>query len=163
MSDIIGLYIDGACPGNGSERARGAFGVYFGRQSPYNVSGTLPPDEPQTSQRAELMAAIMALEQIRECSLEHRSINNYIIVTDSAYLVNSITEYIFRWKQNGWMTSSGRCVANRGLFEILDKWLDDCSYHNVYVQFWKVDRSENEEADQLARSALYQFCLGICL
>jgi ribonuclease HI len=153
VSNIIGLFIDGACPGNGCDWAEGAFGVYFGPQSPYNVNGLLS-GFPQTNQRAELTAAIESMESIRECSLSHPSIHHFIIVTDSAYLVNSITDYIFRWKRNGWINSAGNAVANRDLFEILDQWLNDSAYHEVFIYFWKVDRSENEEADRLANLAL---------
>ena len=45
----IGVYIDGACPGNGTPAAKGGIGIYFGRNSPYNLSAKVPADEPQTS------------------------------------------------------------------------------------------------------------------
>jgi RNase H len=67
----IGLYIDGACPGNGHPSAKGGIGVYFGQDSPYNISAALPGPTP-TSQRAELLALAAALKQIVKVSLKNR-------------------------------------------------------------------------------------------
>src|SRR5271154_5390038 len=61
---VIGVYIDGACPGNGTPAAKGGYGVYFGSDSQFNVSKPLKETSRQTSQRAELTAALVALNQI---------------------------------------------------------------------------------------------------
>ena len=152
--NTIALFIDGACPGNGQPWARGAWGVYFGSDSRLNGCDLLDDDEPQTSQRAELTAAIQALVSIRGLNGQHRNMRHFIIVCDSAYVVNGISDYIERWKGNGWKNSAGRTVANQDLWKELD---DLCYDHEKYigtVVFWRVDRDENEEADALARSAL---------
>lgn len=81
----------------------------------------------------------------------------FIIVTDSAYLVNSITNYIYKWNDNDFVAASGREVVNRDLFERIDDKLDAMEFgrQKIPVLFWKVDRSENEDADELARNAIY--------
>lgn len=152
----IGVFVDGACEGNGTPSAKAGFGVFFGQNSRYNLRGKLPVDSPQTSQRAELTAAIFALSQIELIAAEDKSLELFIIISDSAYLVNSITAYIVKWKQNGWKTSSGKDVVNRDLFETLDLKIHYLSRQNegIDVLFWKVHRSENQEADRLARSVL---------
>lgn len=153
----IGLYVDGACRWNGRPSARGAFGVYFGPDSVYNQFGTVPLDQPQTSQRAELMAAITALEQIEAVNVEDPSLEVFIMVTDSAYLVNSITNYIEKWKRNGWKTSTGANVKSRELWECLDsKLIRMSNQQDIDVLFWHADRSETVEADRLANIALDQ-------
>jgi len=67
-----------------------------------------------TNNRMELTAAIKALEAVEEPS-------NIEIVTDSQYLRNGITQYLARWKQNGWRTAGGTAVANRDLWIRLDE------------------------------------------
>jgi ribonuclease HI len=153
MSNMIGMYVDGACSGNGEPWAKAGYGVYIGPNSRHNCSGTLPDDELHTSQRAEITAALRALDQIDEIK-EHTSINSFIIASDSAYLVNSVTDYIFKWRENGWITSSGKGVANIDLLRDLDDRLDNLQDARISVLFWKVDRSENEDADELAKMAI---------
>jgi len=149
----IGLYIDGACPGNGTPSAKGGIGVYFGPDSPYNISETLLGPNP-TSQRAELLAASAALRQIIFVSLQNKGLELFIVVTDSAYVVDCLSKYVYKWKVNGWKNSKGNDVANRDLIEPLDKMLDDMSKTGIDVLFWKADRSQNVEADRLANFAV---------
>ena len=152
--NTIAVFIDGACPGNGQPWARGSWGVYFGSDSWLNDCDLLDNDEPQTSQRAELTAAIRALALIKALNGQHRNMRHFVIVSDSEYVVNGISDYIERWKYNGWKNSAGRNVANQDLWEELDYL---CWHHEKNigtVVFWRVDRDENEAADALARSAL---------
>jgi len=154
-SIVIGVYVDGACPGNGMPWAKGGYGVFFGPNSPYNVSKPLKENSPQTSQRAELTAALVALNQIERIvnHYDGTKLNLFIILTDSAYLVNSLTSYIYKWRLNDYTAASGREVANRDLFERLDDKLEimENGRQGIDVLFWKVDRSENEDADNLAK------------
>jgi ribonuclease HI len=78
----------------------------------------------------------------------------FIVVTDSAYVVDCLSNYVYKWKVNGWKTSKGNDVANRDLIEPLDKMLDDMSKAGIDVLFWKADRSQNVEADRLANIAV---------
>ena len=156
----IVVSIDGACSGNGYAWAKGGYGVYFGPNSEYNVSNPLKEYQPQTSQRAELTACLVALNQIERVARNYTftpPLNMFIIVTDSAYLVNSLTNYIYKWNDNDFVAASGREVVNRDLFERIDDKLDAMEFgrQKIPVLFWKVDRSENEDADELARNAVY--------
>jgi ribonuclease HI len=151
---VYGVYVDGACPGNGQSWARGGYGVFFGPNSDSNVSKPLKDGTPQTSQRAELMATLVALHQIENFVSYNPDYHRlWVILTDSAYVVNSLTNYIYKWRENDYTASSGREVANRDLFERLDRKLDqmECGRQGIDVLFWKVDRSENQEADGLAK------------
>jgi hypothetical protein len=95
------VFIDGACARNGTPSATGGYGVYWGPDSYYNVCKPLKASQPQTSQRAELTAAIVALNQIERESKEWDEPSNfYILVSDSAYLVNSMTDYVYKWREN---------------------------------------------------------------
>jgi len=127
--------------------------VAGGTDSPLNVSKPLKENSRQTSQRAELMAALVALNQIERLVNQERDLDLFVILTDSAYLVNSLTSYIYKWRENDYRSASGREVANRDLFERLDYKLNAMANgrQGIDVLFCKVDRSENEEADRLSR------------
>jgi ribonuclease HI len=138
----------------------GGYGVYFGSNSEYNVSNLLKPDTPQTSQRAELMACLVALNQIERVAQDVTftpPLKGVLITTDSAYLVNSMTKYIYKWRENGYTAATESPVVNRDLFYKIDRKLDAMEFgrRQIPVLFWKVDRSDNEDADELAKDAVY--------
>ena len=54
------VYCDGGCEANGTAEARASIGVWFGEGDARNCSELLPPAQRQTSQSAELWAAIVA-------------------------------------------------------------------------------------------------------
>src|ERR1700694_4975046 len=140
IEHAVVVFTDGACPGNGTPMARGGYGVFFGENSTYNVSKPLKDNSRHTSQRAELTAAFVALNQIERIEADYNDFEStYIIATDSAYVVNSLTSYIYKWRQNGYTSSTGREVANRDLFERLDDKLDKMASgrRETDVYFWK--------------------------
>jgi ribonuclease HI len=61
----------------------------------------------------EMMAVIAALT--------HASFNTAPteIFTDSSYVVNGITKWVFGWEQNGWKTKEKKDVLNKALWETL--------------------------------------------
>lgn len=81
------LQIDGACRGYGTQYARGAWGVFFGPESHYNIWGLLPPDAPQTITFAELYSLMIALEKIGD---ELPPVERYFILSDSRYLYEAL-------------------------------------------------------------------------
>lgn len=102
------VWTDGACSHNGTARAVAGVGVYFGRGDARNCSEALAGRR-QTNQRAELTAAIRALEIEPEGPLEVRS--------DSMYVVNGATCWIHAWRRSKWTT----CKANGDLWQQLDR------------------------------------------
>ncbi|ESZ93805.1 hypothetical protein SBOR_5800 [Sclerotinia borealis F-4128] len=159
------IAIDGACSENGRQEARAAFGIYFGDKAYDNCSGFVPENIPQTNQVAELIAAIEALkimEEYLDKDIKNgvaRSPDRYtckvLIIIDSAYVVNGATNWIFKWKENGFKTSTGKPVTNRELFEELDYLIKKFNYFEIPVWFWHVKREFNKSADAMARIPLY--------
>ncbi|SPF79170.1 Ribonuclease HI [Aliiroseovarius pelagivivens] len=102
-------YTDGACSGNPGPGAWAHF-----TQNPdgtfTEASGFLSDT---TNQRAELLAAIKALEETPEAALVH-------ILSDSAYVVNSATQWLEGWKVKNWRNAKKKPVKNRDLWEQLD-------------------------------------------
>lgn len=149
--------IDGACRNNGKPTARASWGVYFGPGSRYNTSGLLSPELPQTSSRAEIEALSRAIDTIREFSHQDMTLQDIKIRCDSEYLCQAMSMWIEGWIENDGLRSNGRAVAHFDkLREIHDK-IDDMTYGDdggLHLQFWNVPREENQEADELANSAL---------
>ncbi|XP_006463390.1 hypothetical protein AGABI2DRAFT_144709 [Agaricus bisporus var. bisporus H97] len=155
-SQHIAVFVDGACRGNGYLGARAGMGVYFGPRSRHNISQRLDDDGPQTSQRAEINAAILALDRVKSLLDQDRLETDLVVIaSDSEYLVTGISKWIYKWYDNGWTNAKGGDVSNREDFEELDELVDELEDdYGVFVKFWKVDREDNEEADELAKDAV---------
>ena len=106
---MISVYTDGSClgnPGNGGW----AF-IVVGKK---NISFRTGFEKNTTNNRMELLAAIKALEYLEQYE-------NIKINTDSNYVKQGITTWIFNWKKNNWKTSSKQAVKNIELWERLDE------------------------------------------
>ena len=93
----------------------------------------------------ELIAAIKALEFLNKY-------NDITINTDSNYVKEGITTWIFNWKKNNWKTSTKKQVKNRELWERLDNL---CEKKNVSWCWVKAHNTSefNNQVDELARKA----------
>ena len=91
-------------------------------------------------------AVIMALETLKRPS-------RVILHTDSLYLRDGITDWIRRWKRNGWRTSGRAAVKNVDLWQRLDAAL---ARHDVQFRWVRghSGHEENTRADALARAAI---------
>ena len=93
----------------------------------------------------ELVAAIKALKAINEKS-------EVTIHTDSKYVMEGITNWIKKWKKNGWRTSSNKPVANIDLWNQLDEALNEHSVSWAWIR-GHTGHPYNDRADSLARGA----------
>ena len=94
----------------------------------------------------ELLAAIMALKKIKTNS-------EIKIYTDSIYVKNGITEWIVKWKENGWKNANKKPVKNKDLWVKLDR----LSQKNEINWEWIKGHSTNKYnnlADELATQAI---------
>lgn len=134
----IKVYTDGACRGNPGP---GGWGVYIinGNQTEELYAG----DRSTTNNKMEMQAAISALMHLKNTNT---SIELY---TDSNYLRQGITEWIYNWKKNNWRTSSKKPVANRELWIELDKLNSQMNVNWNWVKGHAGDPG-NEKADELA-------------
>ena len=141
-STIPEIYTDGCCHGNGTDSAKAGIGVYWGPRDPRNVAE--PLHGRPTNNRAEIHAAIRAVQQSKE-----QGFSEVIIKTDSAFLIKSITQWIRKWKKNGWKLSTGNPVINKEDFVELENELRGISVKWVHVRGHQGIHG-NEEADRLA-------------
>ena len=140
MNEVT-IYTDGACSGNPGKGGWGAILIYT-KEKQY-ISGS---KQLTTNNQMELIATIEALKAILKPS-------NIALYTDSQYVKNGITSWIFNWKKNGWKTANKKPVANKDLWIELEKYVD---FHSVNW-FWVKGHSGNhynEIADKLAVKAM---------
>lgn len=144
------MFIDGACSNNGTPQARAGYGVKWGpnNYSSHRLEGT----GPETSNRAELRAAIVALG-LRVWNGE--GFDKVVLACDSEYVVKGISEWMPKWKGNGWQTSQRTPVENRDLWEALLAALSEQDDQGVLVQFWLISRKDNE-ADAYAKAGTFE-------
>ena len=141
MNKKVDIYTDGACSGNPGP---GGWGVLIQLDDKnIELSGG---DIETTNNRMELMAAIIALEEINK----DYKINLY---TDSNYVKDGITSWISNWKKNSWKTANKKDVKNKDLWIRLDAAIKGKDISWIWVK-GHAGNAGNEQADYLARSAL---------
>ncbi|KAJ7474862.1 ribonuclease H-like domain-containing protein [Mycena latifolia] len=145
------ISIDGACAGNGTPSARAGVGIFFGPNSPHNVSEAISGT--QTNQRAEILAATKALRKASTLLKDVFTVSKIVLMTDSKYVIGAMTEWVFAWKDNGWKNTNGGPVENKADFKELDTLIEDLAEDGLAVEFWFVGREHNAQADQLAKAA----------
>ncbi len=136
----VQVHTDGACLGNPGPGGWGA--LLRWRDIERELAGG---DPATTNNRMELMAAIAALETLREpCDV--------VLHTDSQYVRQGITEWMANWVRRGWKTSGGDPVKNRDLWERLHTAAQRHAVDWRWVKGHSGD-PDNERVDQLARAA----------
>ena len=138
---IINIYTDGACKGNPGPGGWGALLEYEGYTK--EIKGFSPLT---TNNIMELTAVIEALKIIK-----YRS--KIIIMTDSKYVKNGISDWINNWKAKGWKTANKKPVKNKELWQELDNL---SSNHEIEWKWVKghAGHPGNEKADQLANEGI---------
>jgi ribonuclease HI len=137
----VELFTDGACRGNPGPGGWGVLMRYQGREKELFGGET-----DTTNNRMELQAAIEGLRALNEpCSVT--------LTTDSEYVRKGITEWIGKWKRNGWRTSGKKPVKNADLWQALE---EEAARHEVHWHWVKghSGHSENERADALANRGI---------
>ena len=142
----VKIYTDGACKGN---PGIGGWGVFIQKEN--DQSDLHGFDLKTTNNRMELKAVIEGLKTIN-------SKTNVTIITDSQYVKNGISQWIFNWKKNGWKTSAKKPVKNIDLWKELDDLVEN---HSVDWEWVKGHSGNpgNERADQLANRGIDDFLI----
>lgn len=138
---IVEIYTDGACTGNPGKGGWGAVLIYNGTKKEISAGYVLT-----TNNRMELLAAISALEILREsCEV--------MLYSDSKYLCDSINKgWIYGWIKNGWKKSDKKPVLNVDLWQRLIALMKT---HSVKFNWVKghAGHPMNERCDALAVEA----------
>jgi ribonuclease HI len=106
---MIVLFTDGAAKGNPGPGGWGAIVV-----TPDGRVVELGGGSPHTTNnKMELGGAIAALRHVADRP------EPVTIYTDSTYLIQGITQWVWGWRRRGWKTAQGTDVLNRDLWEEL--------------------------------------------
>jgi ribonuclease HI len=137
----VDIFTDGACSGNPGPGGWAA--ILRAGASEKEISGG---EIATTNNRMELMAVINGLNALTAPS-------EVTVHTDSRYVMDGATQWLKRWKANGWKTSDKKPVKNDDLWRALEV---AAVRHKLQ---WRWVRGhdghlENERADVLARAAI---------
>ena len=141
----VHLFTDGACRGNPGP---GGWGYILRHVATGREKEDSGPAKRTTNNRMELMAVIRGLEALKQpCDV--------VVFTDSEYVRRGLTEWMAKWKANGWRRREGSAwkpVKNEELWKKLDELI---AVHRV--KYKRVPghsgHPENERCDQLAVEA----------
>ena len=154
------IFTDGSSRGNPGPGGWGAIVIYSvndDRESKVEsrklkVTELGGREDHTTNNRMEIAAALAALSFV-----EKRKIEGPIEVhTDSAYLLQGITGWVYGWEKNGWKTKTGDDVLNQDLWKQLGALV--FRLKQKHVLDWKkvgghIGLLGNERADEIATNA----------
>jgi ribonuclease HI len=136
----VEIFTDGACKGNPGPGGWGAI-LRMGEHEKELSGG----ERQTTNNRMELMGAIEALKALRQpCRVS--------LHTDSKYVIDGITGWIFGWQKNGWKNAAKKPVANAELWQELIAAARPHRIEWIWVK-GHAGHAENERADRLASDA----------
>ena len=134
----VDIYTDGACRGNPGRGGWGAILVFGGVEK--ELSGG---ESMTTNNRMELMAAIKAMEALKEpCEVT--------LTSDSKYLTDAINKgWLESWKARGWKKADKSAVLNPELWQRIDELIAIHKVTFVWVHGHR-GHAYNERCDALA-------------
>jgi ribonuclease HI len=141
---IVDLFTDGACLGNPGPGGWGYLLRHPASGRELHDSGC---DPLTTNNRMEILAAIHGLEALKVPSTVR-------LYSDSKYLVDAMTSWIFGWHRNGWKRSpkASEQVKNADLWPQVWTLMQRHEVHPRWVRGHDGHR-ENELCDRLASAA----------
>ena len=145
----VQIFTDGACRGNPGPGGWAFVLRHLASGHQMERSGA----EPQTTNnRMELVAVIRGLEALkRRAAVE--------VITDSVYVGKGFSEWLPKWKANGWRRREGERlvpVKNEDLWRRLDELLARHSVRFTHVRGHR-GHAENERCDALAVAAYQKY------
>ena len=143
------LFTDGACSGNPGPGGWAYILRHPGSGRETKDSGG---ESDTTNNRMELTAVVEGLRQLKRPTV-------VALVTDSVYVGTGLSEWLPRWKLQGWRRKEkGRLVPvkNEDLWRELDRLAGDHTIRFEHVA-GHTGHPENEECDRLAVEAARRF------
>jgi len=147
MNEKLEIFTDGGCHGNPGPGGWAFRIVANGKTIVHELNGF---DAETTNNRMELQAVIEAL---RYAGTVYPGNPDIVVTTDSTYVRNGITQWIRKWKKNGWMTAARQPVKNRELWQSLDEISEIVRPKWEWVRGHSGDE-HNEACDSLVQAAI---------
>ena len=145
----VPLFTDGGCSGNPGPGGWAFILRHAVTGKEKEFSGA---DTNTTNNRMELLAVIRGLEALTcPCDVE--------VVTDSEYVGKGLSQWMAKWKANGWRRKEGdswKPVKNEELWRRLDELSQE--HHLTYTRILgHSGHPENERCDKLAVAAYQKY------
>jgi ribonuclease HI len=139
------VYTDGASKGNPGPGGWGA--IIATPEGQVTELGAAHKEV--TNNQMEMKGVIEALVYLR------RHEGQVAILTDSTYLIQGITQWIWGWMRNGWQTAAGSEVINKAYWQRLHQLVQGRKEKNLGELSWHYVRGHsgiegNERVDQIA-------------
>ncbi len=144
---VVEIFTDGACKGNPGP---GGWGVVL--RMGHHEKDLSGHEAATTNNRMELTAVIRALGALKQPCEVH-------LHTDSRYVIDGITKWIFGWQKNGWKNSQKKPVLNADLWQELIAAVRPHKIRWIWVKGHD-GHPENERADKLASDAALGTTVG---
>ncbi len=145
----VHLFTDGGCSGNPGPGGWGFILRHLASGKEMEQSGA---EQISTNNAMELTAVVRGLEQLKtRCHVE--------LFTDSVYVGKGLTEWMPKWKANGWRRREGKSwkpVKNEELWRRLDELAS--KHELVYTRVaGHSGHPENDRCDELAVAAYQKY------
>jgi ribonuclease HI len=148
-------FTDGSAINNGYANCKSGYAVCWPYHREMDFKESIKNG---TNNRAEFLAFVKAIQQAN--TIDPRCEKTLNVYTDSMLLVNTVTDWIHKWKRNQWRKSDGNAVLNLDIIKMIDELLQHrkVSLHHVRAHTaantWEakyndiVDKMANEAASQ---------------
>jgi ribonuclease HI len=140
----VDIFTDGACKGNPGPGGWAAI-LRMGAHEKELTGG----EAATTNNRMEMTAILRGLSALNEpCAVT--------VHTDSRYVIDGMTQWIFGWQKRGWLNAAKKPVANEDLWREL---IAAAHPHKVSWEWVKghSGHPENERCDSLASAEAARF------
>ena len=145
----VELFTDGGCSGNPGP---GGWAFILRHPASGKEKEQAGAEETTTNNRMELMAVIQGLSALKLPS-------QVDLYTDSVYVGKGLSEWLAKWKANGWRRREGKQwkeVKNEDLWRRLDQLI--ARHQLTYVRVaGHSGHPENDRCDELAVAAYQQY------
>jgi ribonuclease HI len=146
---LVHLFTDGGCSGNPGP---GGWAFVLRHPSTGKQMEQFGAERETTNNRMELTAVVRGLETLkRSCRVE--------LFTDSVYVGKGLTEWVPKWKSNGWKRREGKSlkpVKNEDLWRRLDELASKHALKYTRVAGHS-GHPENDRCDELAVQAYQRY------
>jgi ribonuclease HI len=145
----VELFTDGACSGNPGP---GGWAFILKHPQSNKTLEAFGGEQLTTNNRMELTAVVRGLETLKKPS-------QVTLMTDSVYVGKGLSEWLPKWKANGWRRREGtqwKEVKNEDLWRRLDELI---ARHKIaYIRVaGHSGHTENDRCDELAVAAYQQY------
>ena len=145
----VQLFTDGACSGNPGP---GGWAFILRHPSSGKELESSGGEPETTNNRMELMAVIRGLEALKRPT-------HVEVVSDSIYVLNGLSDWMPKWKLNGWKRREGgklKEIKNEDLWRELDALAAQHMIKFTHIRGHR-GHAENERCDTLAVAAYQKY------